>query len=82
MCIIILKILQILASILKSNFIQKESISQAITINQVTFLNQKVLCQFEDFWDMLDEIDCNTWILEPDHPSRSCRNRRIALGKS
>lgn len=41
---------------------------------------QQVLCQFEDFWDMLDEIDHKTWILEPDQPRRACTNRRIALG--
>lgn len=43
---------------------------------------KQVLCQFEDFWDMLDEMDHGTWILEPDHPSRSCTNRRIALGNN
>lgn len=31
---------------------------------------------------MLDEIDSNTWVLEPDYPSRSCTNRRIALGNN
>ena len=31
---------------------------------------------------MLDEIDRNTWVLEPDHPSRSCTSRRIALGNN
>ena len=41
---------------------------------------QQLLCQFADFWDMLDEIDHKTWILEPDQPRRSCTNRRIALG--
>ena len=31
---------------------------------------------------MLDEIDSNTWVLEPEHPLRSCTNRRIALGNN
>lgn len=31
---------------------------------------------------MLDEIDSNTWVLEPEHPSRSCTSRRIALGNN
>lgn len=43
---------------------------------------EQVLCQFQDFWDMLDEIDHKTWILEPDQPRRSCTNRRIALGNN
>ena len=46
------------------------------------FFFHKVLSQYEDFWDMLDEIDSNTWVLEPDYPSRSCTNRRIALGNN
>lgn len=31
---------------------------------------------------MLDEIDSNTWVLEPEQPSRSCTSRRIALGNN
>ncbi|KAM4590807.1 E3 ubiquitin-protein ligase FANCL isoform 2-T3 [Odontesthes bonariensis] len=33
-----------------------------------------------DFWDVLDEIDSKTWILEPEKPSRSDTMRRIAIG--
>lgn len=29
---------------------------------------------------MLDDIDANTWVLEPDKPKRSDMSRRIALG--
>ena len=29
---------------------------------------------------MLDDIDANTWVLEPDKPKRSDLTRRIALG--
>ncbi|XP_073247979.1 E3 ubiquitin-protein ligase FANCL-like [Porites lutea] len=56
--------------------------SQSHPLEQLYQQFQQVLCQFENFWDMLDEIDCNTWVLEPDHPSRSCTNRRIALGNN
>ncbi|KAL1529355.1 hypothetical protein AB1Y20_000307 [Prymnesium parvum] len=30
-------------------------------------------------WDILDDFDANTWVLEPLHPTRDCVMRRIAL---
>ncbi|XP_063731412.1 E3 ubiquitin-protein ligase FANCL isoform X2 [Eleginops maclovinus] len=35
-----------------------------------------------EFWDILDEIDSKTWILEPEKPSRSDTMRRIAIGNN
>lgn len=35
---------------------------------------------FQEVWAMLDDIDANTWVLEPDNPKRSDLMRRIALG--
>ncbi|CAH1770244.1 4442_t:CDS:2, partial [Entrophospora sp. SA101] len=35
--------------------------------------------KFQEFWSMLDDIDQNTWILEPDKPKRNDLIRRIAL---
>ncbi|XP_054557524.1 E3 ubiquitin-protein ligase FANCL isoform X2 [Talpa occidentalis] len=32
------------------------------------------------FWDVMDEIDEKTWVLEPEKPTRSAIARRIALG--
>ncbi|CAO2640878.1 E3 ubiquitin-protein ligase FANCL [Lemmus lemmus] len=32
------------------------------------------------FWDVMDEIDEKTWVLEPEKPPRSATTRRIALG--
>ena len=34
-----------------------------------------------EFWDALDEIDNNTWVLEPEKPTRCATVRRIALGE-
>ncbi|XP_078349475.1 E3 ubiquitin-protein ligase FANCL-like isoform X3 [Oculina patagonica] len=56
--------------------------AQGLPLQQLYHQFQQVLSQYEDFWDMLDEIDSNTWVLEPDYPSRSCTNRRIALGNN
>lgn len=34
------------------------------------------------FWDVMDEIDEKTWVLEPQKPTRSATGRRIALGNN
>ncbi|XP_008847143.1 E3 ubiquitin-protein ligase FANCL [Nannospalax galili] len=34
------------------------------------------------FWDVMDEIDQKTWVLEPEKPTRSATTRRIALGNN
>ncbi|KAG7468811.1 hypothetical protein JOB18_018562 [Solea senegalensis] len=41
-----------------------------------------VLDSLTEFWDVLDEIDGNTWILEPEKPSRSDTMRRIVIGNN
>ncbi|KAK2823920.1 hypothetical protein Q5P01_021095 [Channa striata] len=38
-----------------------------------------VLESLTEFWDVLDEIDSWTWILEPEKPSRADTMRRIAI---
>ncbi|XP_022062505.1 E3 ubiquitin-protein ligase FANCL isoform X1 [Acanthochromis polyacanthus] len=46
--------------------------------------SQFLLClqSLAEFWDVLDEIDTKTWILEPEKPSRSDTMRRIAIGNN
>ncbi|XP_006083375.1 E3 ubiquitin-protein ligase FANCL isoform X3 [Myotis lucifugus] len=34
------------------------------------------------FWDVMDEIDEKTWVLEPEKPTRSATARRIAVGNN
>uniref|UniRef100_A0A3Q3GW81 E3 ubiquitin-protein ligase FANCL n=1 Tax=Labrus bergylta TaxID=56723 RepID=A0A3Q3GW81_9LABR len=41
-----------------------------------------VLESLTEFWDVVDEIDSKTWILEPEKPSRSDTMRRIAIGNN
>lgn len=41
-----------------------------------------VLESLSEFWDVLDEIDSKTWILEPEKPCRSDTTRRIAIGNN
>lgn len=40
------------------------------------------VASYEPLWDMLAEIDANTWVLEPAAPSLACTLRRIALSSS
>ncbi|KAJ8014116.1 hypothetical protein DPEC_G00036910 [Dallia pectoralis] len=35
-----------------------------------------------EFWAVLDEIDQNTWVLEPEKPSRADTMRRIVIGNN
>ena len=44
-------------------------------------LYERALVQYESLWSQLDELDQNTWVLEPEKPTRSALYRRIALGK-
>lgn len=39
------------------------------------------LSGYQLFWDAMDELDQDTWILEPEIPYRDCKTRRIAIGK-
>ncbi|XP_042547125.1 E3 ubiquitin-protein ligase FANCL [Dipodomys merriami] len=34
------------------------------------------------FWDVMDEIDEKTWVLEPEKPTRSATARRIVIGNN
>ncbi|RHY10698.1 hypothetical protein DYB36_006032 [Aphanomyces astaci] len=37
---------------------------------------------FQDFWDVLDDIDKKCCVLEPDRPTRGCKRRRLAVRPS
>lgn len=38
--------------------------------------------QWQIFWDVVDEIDGSTCVLEPEKPTRAATYRRLALGSS
>uniref|UniRef100_A0A665TH20 E3 ubiquitin-protein ligase FANCL n=1 Tax=Echeneis naucrates TaxID=173247 RepID=A0A665TH20_ECHNA len=52
------------------------------TLAQIHHQFLLVLESLTEFWDVLDEIDRQTWILEPEKPSRSDTMRRIAIGNN
>lgn len=40
------------------------------------------LDSLKEFWDVMDEIDEKTWVLEPENPARASTTRRIALSNN
>uniref|UniRef100_A0A7N8Y3F2 E3 ubiquitin-protein ligase FANCL n=1 Tax=Mastacembelus armatus TaxID=205130 RepID=A0A7N8Y3F2_9TELE len=52
------------------------------TLQQLHKQFMLVLESLTEFWDVLDEIDNQTWILEPEKPSRCDTMRRIAIGNN
>ena len=42
---------------------------------------RQVTAVYQDVWDMLDDLDEHTWVLQPRNPSRSALSRRIALSR-
>ncbi|CAJ0638954.1 15139_t:CDS:2 [Entrophospora sp. SA101] len=63
----------------KSPLIIQAEIPSEIQLNCIFDLNEEIE-KFQEFWSMLDDVDQNTWILEPDKPKRNDLIRRIALG--
>ncbi|CAJ0639119.1 10746_t:CDS:2 [Entrophospora sp. SA101] len=62
----------------KSPLIIQAEIPSEIQLNCIFDLNEEIE-KFQEFWSMLDDVDQNTWILEPDKPKRNDLIRRIAL---
>ncbi|XP_077351662.1 E3 ubiquitin-protein ligase FANCL isoform X2 [Festucalex cinctus] len=52
------------------------------SLNQLHSQFLLVIEALTEFWDVLDEIDTKTWILEPEKPSRSDTMRRIAIANN
>ncbi|XP_051831280.1 E3 ubiquitin-protein ligase FANCL isoform X1 [Antechinus flavipes] len=53
--------------------------------SSLTDIHSQFLAALESlkaFWDVMDEIDQKTWILEPEKPTRSATMRRIAIGNN
>jgi len=42
---------------------------------------QKVLEKYQETWDVLDDIDKNTWVLDPINPDRSVLVRRVCIAQ-
>ncbi|KAF9423182.1 hypothetical protein BGZ94_008363 [Podila epigama] len=42
---------------------------------------EKKLDLFQDFWNVMQDFDTNTWVIDPEKPTRTDRVRRCALGK-
>ncbi|CAM9595387.1 unnamed protein product, partial [Hapterophycus canaliculatus] len=42
---------------------------------------REALGPFLQLWDVLDDLDQHTWVLEPEKPSRSTTHRRVAVAR-
>jgi E3 ubiquitin-protein ligase FANCL len=40
------------------------------------------LPRFRLFWEVMEDWDGHTWVLEPAHPTRACRFRRVVIGNN
>ncbi|KAG7252575.1 hypothetical protein CRUP_016157 [Coryphaenoides rupestris] len=52
------------------------------TLGQLHSQFMVVLDSLAEFWEVLDEIDGRTWVLEPERPCRADTMRRIAIGSN
>uniref|UniRef100_A0AAY4E7L6 RING-type domain-containing protein n=1 Tax=Denticeps clupeoides TaxID=299321 RepID=A0AAY4E7L6_9TELE len=55
------------------------------TQSTLAHIHKRFLAELEglaEFWSVLDEIDVQTWVLEPEKPSRADTMRRIAIGNN
>ncbi len=41
----------------------------------------QVVSSCDEFWNVMDDFDTHTWVLEPDQPLRGATTRRIAIGQ-
>ncbi|KYR02222.1 hypothetical protein DLAC_01042 [Tieghemostelium lacteum] len=52
------------------------------TIRQSMNFIEKLLEYYHDFFKVMDEIDDNSWVLDPEHPSCWISERRLNLGNN
>lgn len=55
---------------------------QQTTLAEVVEQFEDRLCHHQQFWDVMDELDRKTWVLEPENPTPACNYRRIVIGKT
>lgn len=50
------------------------------TLRDVLMQFERGLARYQEFWDVLDEVDARCQVLEPENPTRGATLRRISLG--
>lgn len=56
-------------------------VSVQTTLYEVVKSFEDHLSVYQLIWDVMDELDRETWVLEPQQPTRSCNYRRIVVCK-
>eukprot|EP00249_Psilotum_nudum_P017954 c26570_g1_i1 orf=614-1708(-) len=49
-------------------------------LKHVLDLYKQAICRYQGFWTVMEDIDKKVWVMEPEHPSKANKFRRIALG--
>ena len=71
------------------NSIEHGAITMTMSVSnvdvQTTLTNvfqqfRDAVAQWQAFWDVVDEVDGSTCVLDPEKPTRAATYRRIALG--
>lgn len=60
--------------------IQRSSLFLQSSIVSIHSQFLAALESLKSFWDVMDEIDEKTWVLDPEKPTRSATARRIVVG--
>eukprot|EP00026_Physarum_polycephalum_P004718 Phypoly_transcript_04741.p1 GENE.Phypoly_transcript_04741~~Phypoly_transcript_04741.p1 ORF type:complete len:368 (+),score=56.28 Phypoly_transcript_04741:925-2028(+) len=53
---------------------------RSVSLLQVLDQWKKVMEDFQEFWNEMENLDKHTWVLEPEHPNPAATTRRIAIG--
>ncbi|OAE22043.1 hypothetical protein AXG93_3719s1230 [Marchantia polymorpha subsp. ruderalis] len=53
---------------------------QGESLKDIILQYESAIETYQDFWDVMEDVDKRVWVMEPDHPSRADAFRRIALG--
>ncbi|EGC36390.1 hypothetical protein DICPUDRAFT_151143 [Dictyostelium purpureum] len=59
---------------------KQDEIKNKYSIINILKLIEIMINEYQEFFDVMDDIDSNSWVLEPENPKRSSTYRRIALG--
>lgn len=55
-------------------------VSRSGYLIEITRQFQKELDKYQDLWMVLDDLDNNTWVVEPERPTRGSISRKIVVG--
>ena len=52
------------------------------TVAEMVQQFEEQLSRYQAFWEVMDQLDREAWVLEPEHPTPACVFRRIVISKA